>query len=176
MTARSIKDSRPEHYAMMLMAFCAGAHPRQIANEFGHKRSTIVSIASKNHWAEQKAAYIKRLERRAKSSLEKVQAANLEILAKMKAALWAEMSPDLEIGEDGKVKGGTSIPKEQRFQAMAAIMREEERILGADHGHGEGGGITVERAVIIADMSRPEKDAVKRKLLADLGMTDPAEE
>lgn len=174
MAARQIKHAHPERYAMMLAAFCAGAHPGEIAKAFGHTRSTIRRLMRQNNWEAEREAHRRKLEKRHKTSLEKVQASNLAKLAKLKEAMWAKISPELEPGKDGKIPL-LEIKGADLVKNLLEVMREEDRIMGGDQP-GEGGNITVERAVVLANFSRREKVALKHKLLADLGMRDPAED
>lgn len=174
MGARSIKDKEPYVYACMLAAFCAGSSPRDISKAFGHTRHTVIRLASVNQWEMQRAAFRKRLERKAKTEAEAELAENLKILQNLRNAQWNEIAE--RIGVDGKGKLG--LPIGQQVETLVTVIREQMKLFGFGDKDTLGGGgtlIQAETVAIVMGMPAGERKAIKAKLLEDLGMTDPVE-
>lgn len=161
----------PEKAAMMAL-FISGMSFSDIGRAFKRNRSTVQRLAVRENWAAKRAASVKRLEKKAETTVEAELAENLKILTALRNTIYNKIVERL--GPEGL--GELGISKAEELPMLLQIIRDQMKLLGFDRDEG-GAGTTVvsDKTIVLQAMPKERKKEIEQKLLADLGMVDPAD-
>lgn len=166
------KPVAPPEYAAMLAGYIQGMSFGEISKAFGRARSTIGHIAHRDGWPAKREAAKRRAVRKAETSAEKELARIMKIQRDLRDVIWNKIARRL--GPDGQ--GDLGIPRDKEVETLLQTMRDQLRTLGIEDGNGMGGvHVQGENVQILLGMPKDQRQKVEKKLLADLGMVDPAE-
>jgi hypothetical protein len=164
------KPVAPAEYNAMFAAYLHGLSFSEIGKGFKRNRSTVQRIAHRDKWPQKRAASRQRAMRKTQSTVEDELAEILKIQRNLRNAIWNKIAKRL--GKDGK--GPLGIPEAEEIQTLLQTMRDQLKTLGVDEGGG-GPGIHSERTLVFLNLPEKKQREIEQKLLADLGMVDPAE-
>ena len=163
------KEVTTAEYAAMLACFISGMNFSEIGRAFHKHPSTVRKYAVENGWKGERAKARRKAARQAQTSATDELAKILKIQRNLRNSIWNKIAA--RIGKDGK--GPLGIPVSEEIQTLLQTMRDQLKTLGVA---GEGGpGIHSERTLVFLNLPEKQQKEIEQKLLADLGMVDPAE-
>ena len=160
----------PEKAAMMAL-FISGMSFSDIGRAFKRNRSTVQRVSIRDGWVAKRAASIKRLEKKAETTVEAELAENLKILKTLRNLIYNKIVA--RVGKDGK--GSLGIMQQEEIPMLLQTMRDQMKVLGIDRDE-FGGGMTIvtDKTIVLQGMPKERRREIERKLLEDLDMVDPA--
>lgn len=161
----------PEKAAMMAL-FISGMSFSDIGKAFKRNRSTVQRLSIRDGWVAKRAASVKRLEKKAQTTVEAELAQNLEILKTLRNIIHNKIVK--RVGVDGT--GPLGIAEAEELPMLLQVMRDQMKLFGLDLD-GNSGGTTIvsDKTIVLQAMGQDRKKEIERKLLEDLDMVDPAE-
>lgn len=143
-----------------------------VGKAFKRNRSTVQRLAIRENWEVKRRASMKRLEKKAETTVEAELAENLRILKTLRNIIYNKIVN--RVGKDGK--GPLGIAEAEELPMLLQVMRDQLKAFGLDRDDMAGGTTIVsDKTIVLQAMPKERRKEIERKLLEDLDIVDPAE-
>lgn len=164
------KSVGPSKRIAMFASYCGGLQYPEIASEFKLDVATVRYIARTEEWVKRRAEFLEKYRRKALKSTEEELTKSIRICDSLLAQLLKEFKSDIE-----NDKGSRVIPQD-RVDVILRILDKKLKYLGLTPTTGGGVSVDMSQNVTLQGMSSEALEALKRNLLADLGLEGTVKE
>ena len=154
----------------MLAAYCGGMSKNDISNEFKLSRAAVHYISKRDDWTKKREAFLNSYRRKALKTTEEELNKSIKICDSLLAQLLKEFKADIADEQGSRV-----IPQE-RYDMILRILNQKSKLLGLTPTTGGGLSVDMSQSVTLQGMDNQSLEALKRKLLEDIGMGDSVKE